>query len=105
MHPGITREDLKGHSRMCGGACASPDCAPRWRSGATRGIPHVRAASVHDAFLAQGSSRPRTAVHMEYDRRRAYGRWAEYAGPSALAQDIQMRRFRWRRAPGPITPR
>jgi len=32
--------------------------------------------------------------HMEYDRRRAYGRWAEALGPAGLAEDRTMRRFR-----------
>ena len=30
---------------------------------------------------------------MDYDRLRAYGRWAEMAGPPALDQDKMMRRF------------
>src|SRR5207247_7667533 len=64
-----------------------------WRD--PEGVPHVRAGSVPDAFLAQGFVHAQDRLwHMEYDRRRAYGRWAECAGPSALAQDVQMRRFR-----------
>jgi penicillin amidase len=64
-----------------------------WRD--AEGVPHVRAGSVPDAFLAQGFVHAQDRLwHMEYDRRRAYGRWAECAGPSALAQDTQMRRFR-----------
>jgi penicillin amidase len=55
----------------------------------------VRAGSLHDAFLAQGFVHAQDRLwHMEYDRRRAYGRWAECAGPLALDTDIQMRRFR-----------
>ena len=30
---------------------------------------------------------------MDYDRHRAYGRWAELAGPAGLEQDLLMRRF------------
>ncbi|HEV8640271.1 MAG TPA: penicillin acylase family protein [Methylomirabilota bacterium] len=64
-----------------------------WRD--AQGIPHVRAASAHDVFLAQGFVHAQDRLwQMDYDRRRAYGRWAEYAGPPALAQDLQMRRFR-----------
>jgi penicillin amidase len=33
---------------------------------------------------------------MEYDRRRAYGRWAEYVGSNATEQDVVMRRFQIR---------
>jgi len=96
MHPGITREDLKGALPDVRGRLRIPGLRAQveiWRD--AEGIPHVRAASVHDAFLAQGFVQAQDRLwHMEYDRRRAYGRWAEYAGPSALAQDIQMRRFR-----------
>jgi penicillin G amidase len=64
-----------------------------WRD--AQGIPHVKAGSTHDAFLAQGFVHAQDRLwHMEYDRRRAYGRWAECVGREALAQDIQMRRFR-----------
>ena len=64
-----------------------------WRD--AEGIPHARAASEADAFFAQGWVHAQDRLwQMEYDRRRAYGRWAELAGPAALAQDVQMRRFR-----------
>ncbi len=59
------------------------------------GIPHLRASSVHDAFFAQGFVHAQDRLwQMDYDRHRAYGRWAEYAGVSALAHDVLMRRFR-----------
>jgi penicillin G amidase len=58
------------------------------------GIPHVRAGSTHDAFFAQGFYHAQDRLwQMEYDRRRAYGRWAELAGSSGLDQDILMRRL------------
>ena len=64
-----------------------------WRD--PEGVPHVRAASARDAFVAQGFVHAQDRLwQMDCDRRRAYGRWAEYAGPDALAQDAQMRRFR-----------
>ncbi|MBI2217645.1 MAG: penicillin acylase family protein [Candidatus Rokubacteria bacterium] len=64
-----------------------------WRD--AQGIPHVKAESTHDAFLAQGFVHAQDRLwQMAYDRRRAYGRWAECAGRDALAQDVQMRRFR-----------
>ncbi len=56
------------------------------------GVPHLNAATLADAFFAQGFVHAQDRLwQMEYDRRRAYGRWAEYAGPSALAQDIHYR--------------
>jgi penicillin G amidase len=64
-----------------------------WRD--PQGVPHIKSESVHDAFFAQGFVHAQDRLwQMEYDRRRACGRWAEYAGLSGLAQDKQMRRFR-----------
>jgi penicillin amidase len=58
------------------------------------GIPHARATSAHDAFFAQGFVHAQDRLwHMEYDRRRAYGRWAELAGPAGVAQDVLARRL------------
>ena len=66
-----------------------------FRSGLDAAVQMLRLALVSDAFLAQGFVHAQDRFwHMEYDRRRAYGRWAEYAGPAALAEDRQMRRFR-----------
>jgi penicillin amidase len=96
MRAGITHEDLTKALPDVRGSVRVPGLQAEvevWRD--AEGIPHVRAASVHDAFVAQGFVHAQDRLwHMEYDRRRACGRWAEYAGPSALAQDIQMRRFR-----------
>ena len=59
------------------------------------GIPHVRAESEHDAFFAQGFVTAQDRLwHMEFDRLRGSGRWAEAAGDGALEQDKLMRRFR-----------
>jgi penicillin amidase len=64
-----------------------------WRD--LEGVPHVRAGSVADAFFGQGFVHAQDRLwQMEYDRRRAYGRWAEYAGPAGVPGDVQMRRFR-----------
>lgn len=58
------------------------------------GIPHVRAQSVHDAFLAQGFVHAQDRLwQMDYDRHRAYGRAAEYLGAGALRQDHLLRRL------------
>ena len=68
-------------------------CRDRW------GVPHLRAESEHDAFYAQGFVMAQDRLwHMDYDRRRALGRWAEFAGPGALQEDRMMRRFRIERA-------
>jgi len=59
------------------------------------GIPHIFARSVHDAFFAQGFVHAQDRLwQMDYDRHRAYGRWAECVGSSAVAQDVLFRRFR-----------
>jgi len=57
------------------------------------GVPHVRATTIHDAFFGQGFVQAEDRLgQLEYDRRRAYGRWAEVAGPAALAFDVFARR-------------
>ena len=59
------------------------------------GIPHMKAESELDAFFAQGFVTAQDRLwHMEYDRRRGSGRWAEAVGEAAVAQDKMMRRFR-----------
>ena len=59
------------------------------------GIPHIRAASADDAFFGQGFSHAQDRLfQMEYDRRRAYGRWAAFAGPTGVETDRFFRRFR-----------
>ena len=63
-----------------------------WRD--PEGAPHVRAGSLHDAFFAQGFVHAQDRLwHLEYDRRRAAGRWAELVGPSGVAQDVLARRL------------
>ncbi|MBM3944272.1 MAG: penicillin acylase family protein [SAR202 cluster bacterium] len=58
------------------------------------GIPHVRAGTGHDAFFGQGFATAQDRLwHMDYDRRRAYGRWAEFAGKAAVEGDVLMRRL------------
>ena len=65
------------------------------------GIPHIRAGSVADAFFAQGFVHAQDRLwHMEYDRRRAAGRWAEYVGQAAVDQDVLKRRA-WASPPAP----
>ncbi len=64
-----------------------------WRD--PMGVPHIRAANEHDAWFAQGFATAQDRLWaMEYDRRRAVGRWAEAVGESAVGQDAQMRRHR-----------
>jgi penicillin amidase len=58
------------------------------------GIPHIRAHSAHDAFLTQGFVHAQDRLwQMDYDRRRAYGRAAEYLGASAMRPDQLLRRL------------
>ena len=57
------------------------------------GIPHVRSTTMRDAFFAQGYVQAEDrSGQLEYDRRRAHGRWAEVAGASAVAFDVFTRR-------------
>jgi len=59
------------------------------------GIPRIKAESEMDAFFAQGFVTAQDRLwHMEYDRRRGTGRWAEAVGEQGVAQDTLMRRFR-----------
>ena len=63
------------------------------------GIPHVRAATVHDAFYGQGFVTAQDRLwHMDYDRHRALGRWSEFAGSIGLGEDRLMRTFGVERA-------
>ena len=63
------------------------------------GIPHVRATSARGAFFGQGFVHAADRLgQLEYDRRRAYGRWAEVAGPSAVPFDAFTRRCNLRAA-------
>ncbi len=58
------------------------------------GIPHMRTGCLHDAFFVQGFVHAQDRLwQMDYDRRRAYGRWAEFAGPVGVEQDVLMRRL------------
>ena len=58
------------------------------------GVPHALARATSDAFFAQGFVHAQDRLwHMEYDRRRAHGRWAELAGAPAVQQDILARRL------------
>lgn len=56
------------------------------------GIPHIRAENEHDLFFAQGFVTAQDRLwHMDYDRHRALGRWAEWVGVSGVDQDRLMR--------------
>jgi penicillin amidase len=56
------------------------------------GVPHIWARTAHDAFFGQGWVSAQDRLwHMEYDRRRAYGRLAELIGPAGLDLDIYFR--------------
>lgn len=58
------------------------------------GIGHAVAPDALAAFAAQGWLAAADRLwQMEWDRRRALGRWAEVAGPSAVAEDKLFRRL------------
>lgn len=58
------------------------------------GIPHIQAAAEGDAWFGMGYAAAQDRLwQMEYDRRRAVGRWAEVVGSAALAADRLARRL------------
>ena len=91
----LTRDDLTAALPTLEGSLRVPGLGGSveiWRD--RDGIPHLAAATADDAFFAQGFVHAQDRLwHMQYDRRRAHGRWAEYAGPAAVAQDIHFRRL------------
>jgi penicillin amidase len=57
-------------------------------------VPHVQADTAADAWAGMGYACAQDRLfQMDYDRRRACGRWAEVAGPSALGADVLARRL------------
>jgi penicillin G amidase len=92
----VTREQLAHAVPDLGGAVRLAGLEREvevWRD--RDGVPHIRAGSIRDAFVAQGFVHAQDRLwHMQHDRRRAYGRWAEYAGAAAVPEDRQLRRFR-----------
>ena len=93
MPAGLTEADLAAALpdvtatlRLSGLIDSVAICRDRW------GIPHVRAENEHDLFFAQGFATAQDRLwHMDYDRRRALGRWAEIAGPDGVDQDRLLR--------------
>jgi penicillin amidase len=58
------------------------------------GIPHVRASGSADAWFGMGYACAQDRLfQMDYDRRRAAGRWAEVAGPAGVPGDVLSRRM------------
>ncbi|HEX3712930.1 MAG TPA: penicillin acylase family protein, partial [Trebonia sp.] len=58
------------------------------------GVPHVRAETAAGAWAGMGYACAEDRLfQMDYDRRRACGRWAETAGFSALGADVLARRL------------
>ncbi|HET6526348.1 penicillin acylase family protein [Sphingopyxis sp.] len=61
------------------------------------GVPHVRAASLHDAFFGQGYLVARDRLfQIDMDHRRDMGRMAEAFGPRFIAADRAARLFLYR---------
>src|SRR6516165_10683408 len=59
------------------------------------GIPHVRGETAAAVWFGMGYACAWDRMfQMDYDRRRARGRWAEIAGRSAVGGDILARRLR-----------
>jgi penicillin amidase len=59
-----------------------------------RGVPHVRAGSIHDLFVAEGYAMGSDRLfQMDLTRRYVDGRLAEMLGPPLVALDHRMRRY------------
>lgn len=96
MAPGITEDDLRAALPQLDGDVSL--------MGLTRpvtvlrdelGVPHVEAASTGDAFFAQGFVTAQDRLfQMDFDRRRARGRTAEWLGALGVAQDTMARKLR-----------
>lgn len=58
------------------------------------GVPQVQAETTADAWAGMGYACAQDRLfQLDYDRRRACGRWAEVAGPGALSADVLARRL------------
>ena len=58
------------------------------------GVPHVRGETPADAWAGMGYACAQDRLfQLDYDRRRACGRWAEIAGVSAVGADVLARRL------------
>src|ERR1700744_5704064 len=58
------------------------------------GVPHVRGETAADAWAGMGYACAQDRLfQLDYDRRRACGRWAEIAGLPALGADVLARRL------------
>jgi len=59
------------------------------------GIPHIRAHSVHDAFVGQGYAHATDRFwQMDASRKQMEGRWAEWVGQAGVEADRLARRLR-----------
>ncbi|MEE8436084.1 MAG: penicillin acylase family protein [bacterium] len=102
----LSPQDLRAAVPPVAGEASCPGLeAPLTVYRDAQGIPHLRAASEHDAWFGQGFVTAQDRLwQMEYDRRRAAGRWAEVVGREALEGDLQMRRFRISRYMAAVLP-
>jgi penicillin G amidase len=58
------------------------------------GVPQVRGETAADAWAGMGYACAQDRLfQLDYDRRRACGRWAEVVGPAALGADVLARRL------------
>jgi len=80
---------MSGAARTLPGLAAEVEV---WRD--PWGIPHIRASRVEDAFFGLGYVHATDRLwQMDANRRRAVGRFAEWAGPAALPFDLLARRL------------
>lgn len=88
------------------GAVSAPVAAPVTVSFDAEGVPHIRAASLEDALIAQGYVTAQDRLwQMDSLRRFAAGDLAEIVGPRALESDRESRQLRLRRIAEESYPR
>ena len=81
-------------ARVDGTQAGIPLDAPVTIARDARGVPHVRATSVHDLFVAEGYAMASDRLfQMDLTRRFVDGRLAEMLGPPLVAVDRRMRRY------------
>src|SRR3954470_20450858 len=86
-----SRSDTTEHFAIEGLTRAAEIVVDRW------GIPHIRADSLHDLFVAQGFNAARDRLwQLDLWRKRGLGQLAADLGPGFLAQDHASRLFLYR---------
>ncbi len=90
-YAGYVFDGTRVHALEAGGALAGVHAVTKiFRD--DRGVPHIRATNIHDAFFAEGYAQASDRLfQMDLFRRYIYGQLAEVLGPIQLRNDEAMR--------------